>query len=199
MRLIDATGQVLINGQDFFDLSGRLLRQARSHIQMVLQDPASSLNPRMMVADIVGEGLKIRKEKNIEEKVVEILQLVGLSPRLMNRYPHALSGGQRTRVALARALILRPSVLVLDEVTSSLDVQTQRQLIKLLTMLQKELKLAYIFISHDMKVVRSLSDDILVMKDGCVVEQGFAGKLFNHPSHPYTKRLLQDSFIKTSK
>lgn len=196
-RLIEATGQVIINGRDFFALSGCALRQARSHIQMVLQDPASSLNPRMTVADIVGEGLKIRKEHNIEEKVIETLKLVGLSERLLNRHPHALSGGQRTRVALARALILKPSVLVLDEVTSSLDIQTQRQLIKLLTMLQRELKLAYIFISHDMKVVRSLSDDILVMKSGQVIEQAFSAQLFNHPSHPYTKQLLEDSFIKS--
>ena len=196
-RLIEATGQVMINGQNFFSLSGGALRQARSHIQMVLQDPASSLNPRMTVADIIGEGLKIRKVPNVEEQVIETLKLVDLPVRLMNRHPHALSGGQRTRVALARALILKPSVLVLDEVTSSLDIQTQRQLIKLLTMLQRDLKLAYIFISHDMKVVRSLSDDILVMKDGCVVEQGFSGQLFNHPMHSYTKQLLKDSFIKT--
>jgi microcin C transport system ATP-binding protein len=196
-RLIEATGQVFINGQDFFALSGKALRQARSHIQMVLQDPASSLNPRMTVADIIGEGLKIRKEQNIREKVIETMTMVDLPLRLMNRHPHTLSGGQRTRVALARALILKPAVLVLDEVTSSLDIQTQRQLIKLLTLLQRELKLAYIFISHDMKVVRSLSDDIMVMKDGRVVEQGFSGQLFNHPSHPYTKQLLKDSFIKT--
>ena len=151
----------------------------------------------MTVADIIGEGLKIRKVPNVKEQVIETLKLVDLPIRLMNRHPHALSGGQRTRVALARALILKPSVLVLDEVTSSLDIQTQRQLIKLLTMLQKELKLAYIFISHDMKVVRSLSDDIVVMKDGQVIEQGFSGQLFNHPTHPYTKQLLKDSFIKT--
>ena len=195
MRLIQAEGAVYLKGQNFFDLSGHQLRTARTNIQMVLQDPASSLNPRMMIADIVGEGLKIRGEKNISEAVVQVLQSVGLSSDIMDRYPHELSGGQRTRVALARALILKPSVLVLDEVTSSLDIRTQRGLIRLLTDLQKQLKLAYIFISHDMKTVRALSDYILVMKDGYVIEQGFAGRIFNAPKKAYTKQLLKASFI----
>lgn len=195
MRLIDAKGTVLLNGEDFFALSGKKLRQARSHIQMVLQDPASSLNPRMMVADIVGEGLKVRGEKDIFQAVCDVLQSVGLSVDIAERYPHELSGGQRTRVALARALILKPSVLVLDEVTSSLDVRTQRQLIRLLTDLQKNLGLAYIFISHDMKVVRSLSDYVIVMKDGEAIEQGFAGRIFNTPQHIYTQQLLKASFM----
>lgn len=194
-RLINASGQVIIGGQNFFDLSGAPLREARSRLQMVLQDPASSLNPRMMIADIVGEGLKIRKEKDIMPKVIEALQAVGLEGNIKNRYPHELSGGQRTRVALARALILNPAVLILDEVTSSLDIRMQRQLITLLTDLQKRFDLAYIFISHDMKVIRALADFVMVMKDGSVVEQGRTARVFSHPAHPYTAGLIRASFL----
>jgi len=194
-RLIPAIGQVQINGTDFFSLSGKALRLARGCIQMVLQDPATSLNPRMMVADIVGEGLKVQGVKDTLPAVRETLKSVGLSDDILDRYPHELSGGQRTRIALARALILKPSVLVLDEVTSSLDIRTQRQLIRLLSDLQKRFKLAYIFISHDMKAVRALSDYVLVMKDGQVVEQDFAHRIFNKPRHHYTQHLLKASFI----
>lgn len=195
VRLIAATGTVKINDMDFFALSGKELRTARSNIQMVLQDPASSLNPRMMIADIVGEGLKVQGLKDTLPAVKETLKSVGLSDDIVNRYPHELSGGQRTRVALARALILKPSILVLDEVTSSLDVKTQRQLIRLLTDLQKRFNLAYIFISHDMKAVQALSDYVLVMKDGKVIEQNFASRIFNTPKNDYTKQLLKASFI----
>lgn len=195
MRLIAATGQVTVRGQNFFALQGKKLREARGHIQMVLQDPSSSLNPRMMIADIVGEGLTIRKEKNIMERVEKTLKSVGLSDDIMERYPHELSGGQRTRVALARALILNPAVLVLDEVTSSLDIYTQRQLIQLLIDLQQELKLAYIFISHDMKVIQNMSDKVIVMKNGEAVESGLIGDVFTRPQHPYTQALIQASYL----
>lgn len=195
MRLIFATGSVHVRGQDFFALKGKTLREARGHIQMVLQDPASSLNPRMMVETIVGEGLIVRGEKNITDKIIATLKSVGLEQNVMRRYPHELSGGQRTRVALARALILNPAVLVLDEVTSSLDIYTQHQLMQLLVDLQAELGLAYIFISHDMKTIRAMSDFVMVMKDGKVVEYAPVQEIFTHPNNSYTRSLIGASFL----
>lgn len=194
-RLIDAQGQVFVNGIDFMKVSGIQLRQMRSNIQMVFQDPAGSLNPRMTVADIIGEGLKIQGVKNIREQVIKILQDVQLPDFLMNRYVHELSGGQRTRVALARALILKPKVLILDEVTSSLDIYMQNKLIRLLCQIQKEYKLAYVFISHDMKAVRAMADFIMVMKDGRFVERGLARQILQSPKHPYTQQLISASFL----
>lgn len=195
MRLIEATGNVTVRGQDFLALSGKALREARGHIQMVLQDPASSLNPRMMVETIVGEGLLVRGEKNVTDKIESTLKSVGLETNVMRRYPHELSGGQRTRVALARALILNPAVLVLDEVTSSLDIYTQHQLMELLIRLQSQLGLAYIFISHDMKTIRAMSDFVLVMKDGIAVEYATVDDIFSHPQNAYTKSLIAASFL----
>lgn len=218
MRLIGADGKVIVRGQDFFALKGQKLREARGHIQMVLQDPTSSLNPRMMIADIVGEGLKIRRgflltrllkhkqskaadsisDEQIRARVQKVLKDVGLAPDIMGRYPHELSGGQRTRVALARALILNPAVLVLDEVTSSLDIYTQRQLMELLIQLQAEYKLAYIFISHDMKTIKMMSDKIMVMKNGHAVEYADTDQIFSNPKEEYTKELIRVSFLSQS-
>lgn len=195
MRLISATGSVYVRGQDFFALQGRALREERGHIQMVLQDPASSLNPRMMVETIVGEGLIVRGEKNITDKIIATLKSVGLEQNVMRRYPHELSGGQRARVALARALILNPAVLVLDEVTSSLDIYTQHQLMQLLVDLQAELGLAYIFISHDMKTIRTMSDFVMVMKDGQMVEYAPVQEIFSRPNNSYTRSLIGASFL----
>lgn len=195
MRLIGATGKVTVRDRDFFALSGKALREERGHIQMVLQDPASSLNPRMMVETIVGEGLIVRGGKNLTDKIRDTLKSVGLEQNVMRRYPHELSGGQRTRVALARALILNPAVLVLDEVTSSLDIYTQHQLMQLLVDLQKQLGLAYIFISHDMKTIRTMSDYVMVMKDGALVECAPVDDIFTHPKNPYTKSLIGASFL----
>lgn len=215
MRLIGAKGKVNVRGQDFFALKGKKLREARGHIQMVLQDPSSSLNPRMMVADIVGEGLKVRRgnrivrlmkrikgvknniltDAQIHARVQKVLKDVGLAPDIMPRYPHELSGGQRTRVAIARALILNPAVLVLDEVTSSLDIYTQRQLMELLIHLQDTYKLAYIFISHDMKTIKMMSDKIMVMKNGRAVEYANTAQIFSNPQDAYTKELIRVSFL----
>ena len=215
MRLIGAKGKINVRGQDFFALKGKKLREARGHIQMVLQDPSSSLNPRMMVADIVGEGLKVRRgnrivrlmkrikgvknttltDAQIHARVQKVLKDVGLAPDIMPRYPHELSGGQRTRVAIARALILNPAVLVLDEVTSSLDIYTQRQLMELLIHLQDTYKLAYIFISHDMKTIKMMSDKIMVMKNGRAVEYADTTQIFSNPQDAYTKELIRVSFL----
>lgn len=216
MRLIAAKGKVVVRDQDFFALKGKKLREARGHIQMVLQDPSSSLNPRMMIADIVSEGLKVRRksvfarlvkyvrhergdilnDEQIHARVEKTLKAVGLAADIMPRYPHELSGGQRTRVAIARALILNPAVLVLDEVTSSLDIYTQRQVMELLIALQDEYKLAYIFISHDMKTIKMMSDKIMVMKNGCAVEYSDTETIFKNPQHAYTKDLIRVSFLK---
>ena len=195
VRLIPAQGEAILNGRNFFTQKGKELLSARARIQMVFQDAASSLNPRIQVGSLIAEGWCLHNKGDYTEPVEKALKSVGLNPNLATRYPHELSGGQRTRVALARVLILKPSVLILDEVTSSLDVDTQDQLMELLIDLQKKYNLSYLFISHDMKAVRRMSDDVMVLKESRAVEYAPADKIFHHPEHPYTKQLLQDSFI----
>lgn len=199
-RLISSTGQIILNGQDFNRLKGKDLCQARSEIQMIFQDPGASLNPRLMVSDLICEGLKVHfpKEKS-ENRLMDVLKAVGLNPRILNRYPHELSGGQKTRVALARGLILNPSVLILDEVTASLDIQTQKQIIHLLLDLQKKYKLAYLFITHDLKLIRLIADNVIILKDGKVVEKGRVKSVLSTPYHEYTKTLLAVSEFKKLK
>ena len=195
VRLVPARGQVILQGQDFLTARGSALLAARGRIQMVFQDAASSLNPRLTVGRLVAEGWQLHHQGSADEAVKEVLHAVGLHPELAERYPHELSGGQKTRVALARVLILRPAVLILDEVTSSVDQETQNQMMTLLLKLQKETDMAYVFISHDMKVVRRMADTVLIMKQARVVEQGPAAQVLTAPEHPYTRRLLQDSFM----
>ena len=195
VRLIPGEGKAILNGRDFFTLRGKELLKARARIQMVFQDAASSLNPRIQIGSLIAEGWRLHHKGDYTEAVEKALKSVGLNPNLATRYPHELSGGQRTRVALARILILKPSVLILDEVTSSLDVDTQEQLMALLIDLQKKYNLSYLFISHDMKAVRRMSDDVMVLKESKAVEYAPADTVFNAPQHPYTKQLLKDSFM----
>lgn len=195
VRLVPADGKVILDGSDFLTLSGRSLVKARARVQMVFQDAAASLNPRLSVGDLVGEGWRLHNKGDARPAVEAVLKAVGLRPDLMERYPHELSGGQKTRVALARVLILKPAVLILDEVTSSLDIYTQKQLMTLLTTLQQDWKLSYLFISHDMRTVRQMSDRVVVMKQARVIEQGTTEQVFTAPRHPYTRQLLADSFI----
>ncbi len=197
MRLIPATGNVRLNGMDYFALSGKKLTAARAHMQLVMQDPAGSLNPRMRVADIIGEGLFHFNITPIEKKrrIVNIMKQLNLSLDLHNRYPHELSGGQRVRVALARVLILSPQVLILDEITTALDKKTADNLIALLLTYQRQTGLAYVFISHDLSVLAAVSDTLMILKDGRVVEHGTPTAVFKNPQHDYTKMLVQDSFL----
>lgn len=171
-------------------------------IQIVFQDPYNSLNPRMKIGDIITEGLSIKykgitKEEK-QNKLLEILNNIGLEPSVADKYPHEFSGGQRQRIALARALIIKPKVLILDEPTSALDVTIQVQIIELLRKLQNEFNLSYVFISHDMHAIKSLSQKIMVMKDGRVVESGTADEIFNNPKQPYTKKLIKSSMLDKS-
>jgi len=160
-RLIDATGKVLLNGQDFFTLKGRALKTARAHLQMVFQDPFSSLNPRWLVHDIIAEAGMIHHIPNLDVELKETLDKVHLSENILERYPNELSGGQRVRVALARALILKPQVLILDEITSALDIKIQKQIIDLLKELQQKYKLSYLFITHDKRVLNALAHRLI--------------------------------------
>lgn len=187
------SGEVLFSGQDLAKLDGVALRSIRKNLQMVFQDPFASLNPRMRVGEIVGEGLLIHQMGNASEqqqKVVAMLKRVGLTEADMQKYPHEFSGGQRQRIGIARALVLKPKVVVCDEPVSALDVSIQAQILLLLKELQAEMALSYVFISHDLRVVRHVADDIVVMYQGKVVEQGSVVDIYQQPQHEYTRNLL---------
>jgi microcin C transport system ATP-binding protein len=193
MRLIASEGGITYNGQDIRSWSTKQLRHLRKDMQIVFQDPYGSLSPRMTCAQIISEGLTIHKidpERDQRDLVAEVMTETGLDPETMDRYPHEFSGGQRQRIAIARAMVLRPKLLVLDEPTSALDMTVQVQIVELLRDLQQKYQLGYLFISHDLKVVRALSHKVVVMKDGDIVEHGFAEQVFDAPQHPYTQSLL---------
>ncbi len=197
LRLEKSTGGIWFGDIALHLLGPKHLRPLRRRMQMIFQDPFGSLSPRMSVAEIIGEGLAINKIGNSAERetlIVDTMVEVGLDPEERHRYPHEFSGGQRQRIALARALVLKPDVLILDEPTSSLDRTIQFQVIELLKGLQARHGLSYVFISHDLAVVRSLCHDLIIMKGGMVVEEGPALDIFAHPEHPYTKELLATAF-----
>ncbi|CAK8719182.1 nickel import ATP-binding protein NikD [Candidatus Electrothrix aarhusensis] len=180
------------------ELSNRQMRPLRKRMQIVFQDPFSSLSPRMTVEQIIAEGLKVHDSGHSKAErshlVQQALEEVELDPDMANRFPHEFSGGQRQRIAIARAIILKPELLILDEPTSALDTTIQAQVIDLLKRLQKNYGMTYIFITHDLRVLRSLADELAVMRQGKIVEQGMADRIFNQPEHPYTKELLRAAF-----
>jgi oligopeptide transport system ATP-binding protein len=194
LRLIEPTsGEVLFDGRDVLKLSRGDLRRARRDMQIVFQDPYSSLNPRMRVSDIVEEPLIIHKlgaKAERQQRVKELFALVGLNPDHLRRYPHEFSGGQRQRIGLARALALNPSLVIADEPVSALDVSVQAQVVNLLMELQQRLKLTYLFIAHDLRLVEHICNRVAVMYLGRIVEMGETAKLFAAPQHPYTRALL---------
>ena len=194
LRLLDPTsGEAHFHGQDLFKLSQAQLRPLRRYLQIIFQDPYSSLNPRMTVENLIGEAMEVHGIAKGEEKrdrVKELLQKVGLQPRYISRYPHEFSGGQRQRIGIARALAMNPEFIVCDEAVSALDVSIQAQVINLLQDLKEEFELSYLFIAHDLAVVRHLADRVAVMYLGKLVEVAECDELFASPAHPYTKALL---------
>jgi microcin C transport system ATP-binding protein len=198
LRLVDSKGRISFAGRDIATERQRDLRPLRREMQIVFQDPYSSLSPRLSIAQIIGEGLKVHHlaadQTEARRRIDEALVEVGLDVGAAERYPHEFSGGQRQRVAIARALVLKPRFVVLDEPTSALDMSVQAQIVDLLRELQQRHGLTYLFISHDLKVVRALAHEILVMKDGEIVEQGTADAILNAPQHPYTKALMTAAF-----
>jgi len=198
LRLVRSEGSIQFAGRDIQGLSSRALRPLRREMQIVFQDPYSSLSPRLSVGQIVEEGLRVHRigataeerRRLIEQALIE----VGLDPETRDRYPHEFSGGQRQRVAIARAMVLKPRLVVLDEPTSALDMSVQAQIVDLLRELQRRHDLAYLFISHDLRVVRALSDEVLVMREGRIVERGPAAQIFAEPREPYTRALMAAAF-----
>jgi microcin C transport system ATP-binding protein len=198
LRLERSRGEIAFRGRAIQGLRSRTLRPLRAEMQVVFQDPFGSLSPRMSAAQIIGEGLKVHRRGDTpaqrERLIIQAMEEVGLDPAGRHRYPHEFSGGQRQRIAIARAIVLKPRLVVLDEPTSALDRSVQAQIVELLRELQRRHGLAYLFISHDLKVVRALSDELIVMRAGQVVEQGPADRVFAAPRHPYTRALLAAAF-----
>jgi microcin C transport system ATP-binding protein len=197
LRLEGSKGGIQFDKQDLQALSQREIRPLRRQMQIVFQDPYSSLSPRMSVGEIVGEGLQVHRigsDADRSRMIDQALTEVGLDPAARERYPHEFSGGQRQRIAIARALVLKPRLIVLDEPTSALDMSVQAQIVDLLRDLQTRHKLAYLFISHDLKVVRALADEVLVLRHGKVVERGSAQQIFERPQTPYTQALIAAAF-----
>ncbi|SHM63797.1 microcin C transport system ATP-binding protein [Pseudomonas asturiensis] len=193
LRLLDSRGSIRFRGHALDGLSQKQMRPWRKEMQVVFQDPYGSLSPRMSVAQIVGEGLEMHGGLNpvqCDVEVIRALEEVGIDPQSRHRYPHEFSGGQRQRIAIARALVLKPALILLDEPTSALDRTVQKQVVALLRELQEKHGLTYLFISHDLAVVKALAHDVIVVKDGKVVEQGASHAVFDSPQHPYTQELL---------
>jgi len=195
LRLIDSTsGEVVFNGQNILNLSSSKMRAKRTDMQIIFQDPFSSLDPRQTVMETIAEGVKMRSnfktKEDIEGRVIELMHTVGLADRLINAYPHELDGGRRQRIGIARALAVEPQLIICDEPVSALDVSIQAQILNLLEELQDKLGLTYIFITHDLAVVNHISDEIIVMYLGQMVEKAPTRELFLNPIHPYTKALL---------
>lgn len=197
-RMISSQGRIGFIGRDIDAYSFNQMKPLRNEMQIVFQDPYGSLSPRMSVSEIIGEGLSIHRPelsiKDRDELVADVLPQVGLDPATRHRYPHEFSGGQRQRIAIARAMILEPKFVMLDEPTSALDMSVQAQVVELLLRLQEERNLAYLFISHDLKVVRALANEVLVMRLGKVVEQGPSAQIFDDPQEDYTKALMAAAF-----
>ena len=196
LRLIEPTsGSVTLDGQDFLALSGNELTRARHKMTLIFQDPYSSLNPRMTVSDIIGEPIDIAgtypTKAERDARVEEVMEAVGLDLAFKNRYPHEFSGGQRQRIGIARAIVLAPEIVICDEPVSALDVSVQAKVINLLQELQESMGLSYIFISHDLSVVKHISDTVMVMYLGHQMELAEKGELYANPLHPYTKALLE--------
>jgi len=197
LRLTQSRGSIVFDGHELQGLSWRALRPLRKRMQIVFQDPYGSLSPRLSVGRIIGEGLEIHRLGDAvqqRQRVEDVLREVGLDPDVQHRYPHEFSGGQRQRIAIARALVLQPDLVVLDEPTSALDMSVQAQIVELLRALQHRHGLAYLFISHDLKVIRALAHDVLVMRAGKVVEQGPADEILQRPRDPYTRALMAAAF-----
>ena len=197
LKLERSQGGIRFDGRDLQGMSQRELRPLRREMQIVFQDPFSSLSPRMSVGEIIGEGLEVHRIGTPAERatmIEQVLREVGLDPASRDRYPHEFSGGQRQRISIARALVLKPRLIVLDEPTSALDMSVQAQIVDLLRDLQQKYKLAYLFISHDLKVVRALADEVVVLRHGKVVERGSASQIFEAPQTPYTQALIAAAF-----
>jgi microcin C transport system ATP-binding protein len=201
LRLTDFTGRIVFQGQDIGTLTQRALRPLRARLQIVFQDPFGSLSPRMSVGGIIAEGLGVHEPglsaAEQAARVREAIAEVGLPPDITERYPHEFSGGQRQRIAIARALVLKPAFMVLDEPTSALDMSVQSQIVELLRDLQARHGLAYLFISHDLKVIRAMAHRIIVLRHGKVVEEGAAADIFARPRQDYTKQLMSAAFALT--
>ncbi|TIO05799.1 ABC transporter ATP-binding protein [Mesorhizobium sp.] len=197
-RMISSTGTIRFNGRDINELTFNAMRPLRRELQIVFQDPFGSLSPRMSVSEIIEEGLKIHEPKlspdQRDRRIVDVLGEVGLDPATRNRYPHEFSGGQRQRIAIARAMVLNPRFVMLDEPTSALDMSVQAQVVDLLRSLQAKHDLAYLFISHDLKVIRALANDVIVMRNGKIVEAGPSEQIFERPQTDYTKALISAAF-----